>query len=398
MPENKEFHLLDYVDFLVKRKELLLLVFISSLLLSYLIIFLFVEEQYEATAVIIPRSDDASSMSGGILRSMKALPFGLGTKSPRTDLDLYSTVITSRSMMEDVINTFHLVQVYGLDTSSLECMELAIKRLENEIVTKQTEELAFVLFARAGTRERASDMANYIIRRLNERIVELNVTKSRENREFLAGRVEAIGAQLREAEDSLRAYQERTGLLDAKSQLQGIVAAHTSLESELAAKRIQQGILERMYDKGSPQVQEAGIQIDAFEKKLQQMRTESNPGSPLLPLKQLPRTLVEYLRRYRAVELNALLMEFVLPLYEQAKLEEKKEYPIIQIIDYAVPPAKKSWPPRTWFALICATSATILVYVVLLVRASLLGATDPRWLAVMSHLRQWTWPRRTPRS
>lgn len=397
MPENKEFHLLDYVDFLVKRKELLLLVFVCSIILSYLLILLFVEEQYEATAVIIPRSDDASSLSGGILRSMKAIPFGLGAKSPRTDLDLYNTVITSRSMMEDVINTFQLVQEYDLDTSSIECMELAIKRLRNDIVTKQTEELAFTLTVRAAERGMAADMANYIIRRLNERIVELNVTKSRENREFLAGRVESISTQLGMAEDSLRAYQERTGLIDAKSQLQGIVAAYTSLESELAAKRIQQGILERMYDKGSPQVQEAGIQIEVFEKKLKQMRTESDPGSALLPLKHLPRTVVEYLRRYRTVELNALLMEFILPLYEQAKLEEKKEYPLIQIIDHAIPPAKKSWPPRILFSLLSAVSATLLVYVVLLVRGSLLGATDPRWLAVMAHGRRWAWPKRTPR-
>jgi tyrosine-protein kinase Etk/Wzc len=396
MPENRDFHLLDYVDFLVKRKELLILVFLASLLLSYLLILIFVEEQYEANAVIIPRTDDASSLSGGILRSMKALPFGLGAKSPRTDLDLYNTVITSRSMMEDVINTFHLVQVYGLDTSSIDHRETAIKWLRNDIVTKQTDELAYVLTVRAGTRERASEMANYIIRRLNERIVELNVTKSRENKEFLAGRVDAIATQLRLAEDSLRAYQERTGLLDVKSQLQGIVAAHTSLESELAAKRIQQGILEKMYDKESPQVQEAGIQIAVFEKKLQQMRSESDPGSPLLPLKQLPRTVVEYLRRYRAVELNALLMEYILPLYEQAKLEEKKEYPLIQIIDNAVPPAKKSWPPRMLFSFICAASATILVYVVLLVRASFLGSTDPRWLTVMAHGRHWAWPKRMP--
>jgi len=152
-----------------------------------------------------------------------------------------------------------------------------------------------------------------------------------------------------------------------------------------------------MYDKGSPQVQEAGVQIEVFEKKLKQMRTESDPGSALLPLKHLPRTVVEYLRRYRTVELNALLMEFILPLYEQAKLEEKKEYPLIQIIDHAVPPAKKSWPPRILFSLLSAVSATLLVYVVLLVRGSLLGATDPRWLKVMANGRQWAWPKRTPR-
>jgi uncharacterized protein involved in exopolysaccharide biosynthesis len=392
MSDTRGFHLFDYLDFLVKRKELVLAVFFSSFVVAYLLIFFLVEEQYEATAMLIPRSDDMSSAVTGLLRATKGLPFGLGSKSSaRSDIDLYNTVIFSRSMMEDVIGKFGLLQAYRLDTTTADHMELAVKRLKREVLTKETEESAFQIVVRAGTRQRSADMVNYIIRRMNERIIDLNTQRSRDNREFLGHRVEDISATLRAAEDSLRTYQERTGLLDAKTQLQGIITANTTLETELEAKKLQESIMERMYDKESPQVKELRMQIEEYEKRLGALRSQSEPGSPLLALRKLPLTAVEFLRRYREVEINNLLLEYVLPLYEQAKIEEKKDYPVLQIIDQAVPPARKSYPPRTLFALIGSFSVTVLVFLVLLVRGGAVNPLDPRWRTILQESKHWTW-------
>jgi capsule polysaccharide export protein KpsE/RkpR len=226
---------------------------------------------------------------------------------------------------------------------------------------------------------------------MNERIVGLNTNRSKENREFLSQRVDEISFQLKAAEDSLRSFQERSGLLDAKTQLAGIITANTSLETELEAKRLQEGILEKMYDKESPQVKEIRMQIGVYEKQLGQMRTQNEPGSPILPLKQLPGTAVEFLRRYRQVELNNLLLEYILPLYEQAKIEEKKDYPVLQVIDAAIPPARKSYPPRTLFALIGACSVSLLVTLFLRVRLWARTSPDPRLAALLGDIRQWSW-------
>jgi tyrosine-protein kinase Etk/Wzc len=388
---NKEFHLLDYVDFLVKRKAMFVLAFVLSFVFTYLAVFFFIEEQYEATALLVPRGDEATSVASGLLRSMKGLPIGVGTKAPRSEMDLYATVIYSRTMLEDIVRTFGLVEVYGLDTSSVDCMEKAVKRLKNEIFTKETEEWSYIISVRAGTPVRASEMVNTILQKMNERIVALNVGRSRENRKFLERRVAEVRLQLRASEDTLRAFQERTGMLDAKGQLEGIVSAHTSLEAELAAKRIQEGILEQMYDQESPQVRELNMQISAYEKKLAEFRTKSMPGGTLLALNQLPRTAVEFLRRYREVQINNLILEYITPLFEQAKLDETKDYPVLQVIDYGVPPAKKSYPPRTLFALIGAFSVTLLVSIVLILRDALTQSEDQRLKTVLADIRRWTW-------
>ncbi len=394
---GKEFHLLDYVNFAIRRKEMFLAVFMISLVVVYLGVFFFVEEEYESTAVLIPRGEESTSLASGLLRSMKGMSLGLGSRTPRSEMDLYSTIIYSRTMMEDIIKTFGLIETYDLDTLDVEHMEKAIKRLRKEVFTHETEEWSFMITARATTAARSADITNTILKKMNERIVALNTDRSRQNRIFLEKRLVEVRQQLKTAEDSLRTYQERTGLMDAKKQLEGIVTAHATLEAELAAKRIQEGILERMYDRESPQVREAQMQISAFEGKLVELRSKSVPGSTLLPLKTLPRTAVEYLRRYREVEINNLILEFVTPLYEQAKLDEAKDYPVLQVIDYAIPPAKKSYPPRVLFSLIGALSVTLLVYVFLLIRDALDHTEDQKLKSLLADVRRWSWTSRKTR-
>jgi uncharacterized protein involved in exopolysaccharide biosynthesis len=391
MFDKSGFHLVDHINFIIKRKELIILVFISSFFLSYIGIYFFVQEQFEATAVIIPREEDASNLASGLIRGMKGLPFGLGTKSLSSEMDLYKTIIYSRTMMEDVIKKFDLINIYKLDTSDIAHVEKAIKRLHDEVETKETEESALQMTVRAITRQRAADMTNYIIQRMNDRIIDLKISRSRENRIFLGKRVEEITNQLKEAEDSLRVFQERTGLLDIKTQLPGIFSAYVSLETELTSKQVQLGILERLYDKSSSQVKDLEVQVQEFQKKLAQLRSQGDPGSPLLPLKILPRTGVEFLRLYREVEINNLLIEFIVPLYEQAKIEEKKDYPVMQIIDYAVPPAKKSYPPRILFSIIGAFSVTLLVLISLRLSEIATNITDPRWFSMLKEIKQWNW-------
>lgn len=391
METPKGFDLLDYLDLLVRKKYLFLKVLLVSLVISYLAVYFFVEEQFEATATLIPREEESAGLASGLLRGMKSLPLGIGAKSASAEIDLYKTIVYSRTMMEDVIRAFDLVSVYKLDTTDIAYMEKAVKRLSKEVGTRETEESAFSITVRASSRDRAAALTNYIVQRMNERIVELRVSRSKQNRVFLEQRIQEIKTQLKASEDSLRTFQERSGLLDAKAQVQGILSAHSTLETELAARRVQEGVLERLYEKGSPQVKEIQLQIEEYQKVLQNLRFKNERGSILLPLAQLPHSSVEFLRRYRDVELNNLLLEFIVPLYEQAKIEEKKDYPILQVIDYAIPPAKKSYPPRVLFSLISAFSVLMIVFFFLKAREAAERTANPRWMSILKQAKDWTW-------
>ncbi|MBK7256562.1 MAG: hypothetical protein IPI01_01795 [Ignavibacteriae bacterium] len=121
------------------------------------------------------------------------------------------------------------------------------------------------------------------------------------------------------------------------------------------------------------------------------MRQRNDQGSPVLALRSLPKAAVDLVRRYREVEINGLLLEYIIPLNEQAKIEEKKDHPVLQIIDPAIPPARKSYPPRTIFALVGALSVTVLVFMVLRLRLAIERSSDPQLRMVLADIKRWSW-------
>jgi uncharacterized protein involved in exopolysaccharide biosynthesis len=64
----------------------------------------------------------------------------------------------------------------------------------------------------------------------------------------------------------------------------------------------------------------------------------------------MPELALEVLRAQREVQYHETLFEILSKQYENAKVGEAYSPPV-ELVDKAVLPDVKSWPPRKWFAL-----------------------------------------------
>jgi uncharacterized protein involved in exopolysaccharide biosynthesis len=67
---------------------------------------------------------------------------------------------------------------------------------------------------------------------------------------------------------------------------------------------------------------------------------------------RVPEMGMEYLRKLRQLKYNETLYELLSKQYELAKLEEARDAVVIQVIDRAVPPERRSRPKRTLIVLL----------------------------------------------
>jgi uncharacterized protein involved in exopolysaccharide biosynthesis len=74
---------------------------------------------------------------------------------------------------------------------------------------------------------------------------------------------------------------------------------------------------------------------------------------------RVPEMGMEYLRKLRQLKYNETLFELLSKQFELAKLDEARDAVVIQVIDRAVPPERKSGPQR---ALIVMLSAFIALF------------------------------------
>jgi tyrosine-protein kinase Etk/Wzc len=65
-----------------------------------------------------------------------------------------------------------------------------------------------------------------------------------------------------------------------------------------------------------------------------------------VPKGAVPAAGLEYVRSFREVKYNETIFEILARQFEMAKLDEAKQGALIQVVDFAVPPEKRSSPKR----------------------------------------------------
>lgn len=382
MAINRGIDLLDYLIIIVKKKWLIISLSFFVLLSSYAVIYFFVDEKFEAKALVIPSEDDQLGSLSSMMKGLSNLPLGLGGLKKDTNIDLYITIIYSRSNLEAIIENFDLLKEYGLNS-----LEKTIDALADNIKTKETKEGAFTISVMASTREKSADITNFLVDKLNERIIDLNVRKSKENRLFLEQRVDEIKINLRNAEDSLKSFQEKSRMLVADDQTKVIIETFSKLEAEIASKEIELNIFEKMYGDDSPITQNADISLKEYYSKLNSLKRGEGNSSFLISLKSLPDHSLTYYRLYRDVMINNSMLEIIIPLFESAKFQEQKETPILQIIDRAVPPEFKSYPPRVFSSILITLGIMFFVIVYLFVSEFISKSQNEKIMFLKEELR-----------
>jgi capsule polysaccharide export protein KpsE/RkpR len=379
---------IDYLVLFVKYKKVLLSVILLTGIIGYLGIYFLIDEQYDSKSIIIPSKTDDMAGIGDLLGNLQNLPIGLGNVTNQ-EMGIYNTVIYSRTMLENIINKFDLIRVYKIDSSDPERMEIANKILFNNITTTETPDFAYELEVRAPNPKLSSDINKYLIQELNDKIVKLRIEKSRNNRFFLEERVKDIRNDLKHSEDTLAFYQEKSGLFEAEEQIKEILGVYGQLETELMTNQIELSILKQLLPSGNPQLEKAELSVNEYSKKLETLKKDGQKDGILLSMRSIPQKALDYYRNLRNVEINSKILAFILPLYEQAKFDEQKDVPVLQVVDLPVPPVKKSYPPRAVFTLVLMFAAFLICFFVILISENENWQKSEKFLYVKKNLFRW---------
>jgi capsule polysaccharide export protein KpsE/RkpR len=348
--QNKETKFGNYAYILYKWKKFLLINLLIIGIITTIIAFL-LPNQYKATSTImIPPENEMglgglTSLLGGksSIASMGSRLFGVSNTSE----DVLLGIINSRTALTDVIEKFNLMKYYEIDDDN---MDKVIKAFKSDI-SSDPNEFGMIEFSVINEDpESSAEITNYMVMLVDSLNIEYNIARAKNNRIFIEQRYIKNVADLKSAEDSLYKFQRKYGIVAVPEQLEVTVKAAAEVEALLTKKEMEAFFVRQMYGDNSPQYLGVKAEINMLQNKVQEMKSSTNLGASsniLYPFKQMPDMAIQYLRTFREVELQQTIMEFVLPMYEQAKVEEQKSMPTIMVIDKAVAPQLKDSPKRS---------------------------------------------------
>jgi capsule polysaccharide export protein KpsE/RkpR len=210
-------------------------------------------------------------------------------------------------------------------------------------------------------------MANAFVEELKSLAGGLAISEAGQRRLFFEEQLGQTKVSLARAEEEIKAFQQRTGMFQVDAQARAIIEGIARLRAGIAVKEVEAKVLRSFATAQNPDMQRLEEEIRALRSELEKLETSKGSGfDPLMPSGRVPEMGTEYLRRLRQLKYNETLYELLSKQYELAKLDEAKDAAVIQVIDRAVTPERKSWPPRAWIVLLAAvTSLSLSVFIVL---------------------------------
>jgi uncharacterized protein involved in exopolysaccharide biosynthesis len=176
----------------------------------------------------------------------------------------------------------------------------------------------------------------------------LSNEQAHSNRLFIEGRIAKTRQSLQQAEDALKTYQEEHKTLGLSEENRAAILAGAELEAQVLALEVQRDVLRRTLGASHPALVQMKSQIEASKQRLT----------------DLPEIGLELARYFREVEIQTRILTFLFPQYEQAKIQEARDTPTVQIIDRAVPPQRK-YSPKRLFIVLGAFLSSLLVSLML---------------------------------
>ena len=117
------------------------------------------------------------------------------------------------------------------------------------------------------------------------------------------------------------------------------------LEAEIQSEEVKLDLLRKIVSPDQPEISTQVEKINLLKRELLKLENSTDTQSSLT-LKGKPQIIINFLRLKREVEIQTKILTTILPLFEQSKIEEKKETPTILILDSPQVPDKKSKPKR----------------------------------------------------
>jgi uncharacterized protein involved in exopolysaccharide biosynthesis len=347
---SKESKLSDYIYILYKWKKFILINLLIFAVLISLVVFL-LPNQYKATATLMIPPDNQMGLGG--LTSLLGGKTSIASAGSRlfgmsnTSEDIVLGILNSRTAITNVIMKFDLMDYYEIEDKN---MDKAIKAFRNDILADPNE-FGMIEFSIINKDpEVSANIANYLVTLVDSLNIQFNIQRAKNNRIFIEKRYYQSVADLKIAEDSLYKFQKKYGIVAVPEQLEVTVKAAAEIESELIKKEMESFFVLQGYGESSPQYLGIQAEIGLLKRKVQELKNSPSLGASsniLYAFKDMPNIAIQYLRTFREVEIQQSILEIIMPMYEQSKVEEQKSIPTIMLMDKAVAPELKYSPRRS---------------------------------------------------
>jgi len=345
--DEEEVYLLDYLNVVAKHSRMIIYSSLTVTVLIYLMLFSS-PNQYKATARLLPPQQNATlsgqlleNMGGGVTPGAAGAGMGmslfLGLKSPT---DPYVGMLKGDKIFDRIIARFNL---RGPNRKNY--LEDVRRTLRSRVDITGGNDGIISIEVTDKNPDVAAKMANAFIEELDNSLQEIALKEAKSRLAFMEKERGQANHALTNAEEALRVFSEQNSLIQIDTQAKAVLEYIATLRAAIDSKEIQIQVLRQKATPFNYDVKQQETELKGLKEKLQAAETQSDQScfsDICLKTSKVPGLGLEYMRLFREVKFQEGLYQLYCKLVEIARLDQMRDFSVIQITDQANPPERRS--------------------------------------------------------
>lgn len=377
--ENREgdFSPVDVLIILAKNKKLIIFFPLVAVMVA-IVVTLLLPNVYKASVTLLP-PQQAQSATAAILSQLGGVAGAAagvaGLKNPN---DLYVGMLKSRTIANSLIEKYDLKKVYDLES-----LEKTRAALESNSLVSSAKDGLITITVEDKNQKLVAKIANSYSEELLKLTRTLAITEAAKRRLFFEQQLTMAKNNLATAEMLLKSALDVRGVISVDSDSRAIVETVSRLRAQVSAKEIQLNSMDVFVTKNNQEYKR--IQAELISLRAELSKLENGRVGEVTPAQNLNNQAgLENIKILRDVKYYQMLYELLSKQYEAARLDEAKDSSIIQVLDPATEPERKSGPKRAIIVIATFVGAFLAALIWALLRESL-----HVWLSKEENVRKW---------
>lgn len=357
---DDEISLLDLLQTIVDHLRLLVVgpLAVGVVALSYSFM---IPATYTAKTQFLPPLQQQSAAASMLasLGSLGGLAGAVG--SIKNPADQFLSYMKSVTFQDSLIERFKLIERYEAKTKTD-----ARFSLSGNVRAVSGKDGLISLEVDDKDPQFAADLANAHVEELAKLLSKLATTEAQQRRLFFEKQLNLSKEKLIQSEILLKATGVSGSVL--KSNPVSAVAAVAGLQASVTAQEVKIGAMRGYLAESSPDFKLAMNELVNLRAQL----AKQEKDSPLSVTKAT--TDGDYITKYREFKYQEALFELFSKQFELAKVDEAREGAMIQVLDVAEAPERKSKPKKALIAIIATLCSGVVLLLLLFVRKAIVKA------------------------
>jgi uncharacterized protein involved in exopolysaccharide biosynthesis len=316
---------------------------------------------FTANTKFMPPQQQQSG-AAAMLAGLGALGGLAGATSIKSPADQYVAFLKSRSVQDTLVDHLKLLDRY--ETKSREDARIALGA--NVQIASGKDGLITI---EASDKEPAfsAQLANAHVEELGKLLNRLAVTEAQQRRLFFEKQLANAKDNLIKAEQALRTSGVNSSALKATPG--AAVEGMARLKAGITAQEIKLASMRGYLTESAPDFKQAQTELAAMLGQMARAEREE-------PTTGATSGETDYIAKFRDFKYHETLFELFAKQYELARIDESREGAVIQVLDAAQPPERKSKPNKAQIVIMSTLTAGFALLLFIFVRQALRGAVE----------------------